>query len=463
MECVVACTFRNNQFRSILCKCFSLEKATAENLEDSMKEIVSEFGKSANCFVTTDGGPNMVAAFKENRAQCFCHSFNTAIRHMGETNGKKCMKYGLTRKERMYISRHFERIKRICAKVRCIRVADFEEWKNEMRECNVDFDMNIPMPETVSPTRWEYMAIQMRWLVKYGNILYRYVLTKGAEGQFPSLVSTLHTLQETAWIIFLLEHSMALLMPSDKPTIHLVIPIRAAIYTILNSEPCTSFKTKEAKVMIKLLRHELEQGCPSTLNYVYRHSCQAATALHPEAAMLVPEELLEVCTASARQLFNDLMNSNDNANAQLRNNHFDDVIKNARSLDIHPISLDDFLDYLRPYPSKLQLKGDDAITILMIDKKCYMRMGRRTVHIANLSTRNKCTVKRKKRAAVVEEGMKGTEVDIEVGEEANGRGRGRGRGTCMSKKRSLDYKRAMKARSGKYRKLSSIRLFTWKN
>ena len=131
-------------------------------------------------------------------------------------------------------------------------------------------------------------------------------------------------------------------MPSDKPTIHLVIPIRAAIYTILNSEPCISFKTKEAKAMKKLLKHELEQGCLSIPNDVYRHYCQAATALHPEAAMLVPEELLEVCTASARQLFSDLMNSNDNANGQLRCNHFDDVIKNARSLDIHPISLDDF-------------------------------------------------------------------------------------------------------------------------
>ena len=77
---------------------------------------------------------------------------NNALKTWNEDDLKKCMKYGLTRKERMYISRHFERIKRICAKVRCIRVADFEEWKNEMRECNVDFDMNIPMPETVSPT-----------------------------------------------------------------------------------------------------------------------------------------------------------------------------------------------------------------------------------------------------------------------------------------------------------------------
>ena len=117
---------------------------------------------------------------------------------------------------------------------------------------------------------------------------------------------------------------------------------------------------------------------------------------------------------SARQLFNDLMNNNDNINGQLRCNHFDDVINNARSLDVHPISLDDFLDYLRPYPSKLQLKGNVAITILMIDKKYYMRMGNKTVHIASLSKKEISTVKRKKRAAVVKEGMRNTEVNTEV-------------------------------------------------
>ena len=154
---------------------------------------------------------------------------------------------------------------------------------------------------------------------------------------------------------------------------------------------------------------------------------------------------------SARQLFNDLMNNNDNINGQLRCNHFDDVINNARSLDVHPISLDDFLDYLRPYPSKLQLKGNVAITILMIDKKYYMRMGNKTVHIASLSKKEISTVKRKKRAAVVKEGMRNTEVNTEVEKEVNGRGRGGG--IHMSKKRSLDYERAMNARSGKMQKV----------
>ena len=67
-----------------------------------------------------------------------------------------------------------------------------------MRNVNLDFDKNIPMPETVSPTRWECMAIQMRWLVRYGHLLHRYVLSNAEIGsQFPNLITTLHTLEET--------------------------------------------------------------------------------------------------------------------------------------------------------------------------------------------------------------------------------------------------------------------------
>ena len=108
-----------------------------------------------------------------------------------------------------------------------------------MGDVNLDFDKNIPMPETVSPTRWECMAIQMRWLVRYGHLLHRYVLSNAEIGsQFPNLITTLHTLEETAWLVFLLEHALKLLAPQDKPTLHLVIPIRTALYTILHTEPC---------------------------------------------------------------------------------------------------------------------------------------------------------------------------------------------------------------------------------
>ena len=147
--------------------------------------------------------------------------------------------------------------------------------------------------------------------------------------------------------------------------------------------------------MRKMLLYELEQGCLSISNDIYRQYCQAATALHPEAAMLVPEELLNVCTTSAKQLFEDLMKSKDYVNSQLPCNYFDDVIKNARKLDIYPVTFNDFIDYLQPYPSKLQLKGEEAITILMTNKKYYMRKGRKTVHIASLTKRTKSIIIRR--------------------------------------------------------------------
>ena len=92
MECLFACVFHNNRFQSILCKCFHVEESTVENLRIGVRVIISEFNFSENCFITTDGGTNMVAAFKESRTPCNCHAVNTVIRHMGEgkwTNGRR--------------------------------------------------------------------------------------------------------------------------------------------------------------------------------------------------------------------------------------------------------------------------------------------------------------------------------------------------------------------------------------
>ena len=199
MECLFACVFHNNRFQSILCKCFHVEESTAENLRIGVREVINEFNLSENCFITTDGGTNMVAAFKENRAPCNCHAINTVIRHMGEGKWKKDeIKYGLTRKEAKCIARHFNQVKAINSKVRGKRRKEFKGWIDEMGDVNLDFDKNIPMPETVSPTRWECMAIQMRWLVRYGHLLHRYVLSNAEIGsQFPNLITTLHTLEET--------------------------------------------------------------------------------------------------------------------------------------------------------------------------------------------------------------------------------------------------------------------------
>ena len=94
----------------------------------------------------------------------------------------------------------------------------------------------------------------MRWLLTYGRLFYRFVFANHLTQEFSYLMGVLHILQETAWLVFLLEHCMSLLMVSDKPTLHLVIPILEGLKTILQSAPCTDFTTDEAKAMIKLIK-----------------------------------------------------------------------------------------------------------------------------------------------------------------------------------------------------------------
>ena len=64
---------------------------------------------------------------------------------------------------------------------------------------------------------------------------------------------------ETVWLIFLLEKAMNGMTPSNKPTLHLVLPIREALSVVVNSEPCTSFKSDEAQAMIKAIQYEINE------------------------------------------------------------------------------------------------------------------------------------------------------------------------------------------------------------
>ena len=106
----------------------------------------------------------------------------------------------------------------------------------------------------------------MRWLLTYGRLFYRFVFANHLTQEFSYLIRVLHILQETAWLVFLLEHCMSLLMVSDKSTLHLVILILEGLKTILQSAPCTDFTTDEAKAMIKLIKlnmFKLSEGCLS--------------------------------------------------------------------------------------------------------------------------------------------------------------------------------------------------------
>ena len=124
-------------------------------------------------------------------------------------------------------------------------------------------------------------------------------------------MGVLHILQETAWLVFLLEYCMSLLMVSDKPTLHLVIPILEGLKTILQSPPCTDFTTDEAKAMIKLIMFELNEGCLSIDKPEYKEYkdyCYIAAYLFPETDNLVTEETLSMAKEKTKEYFDQLYN-----------------------------------------------------------------------------------------------------------------------------------------------------------
>ena len=94
----------------------------------------------------------------------------------------------------------------------------------------------------------------MQWILKYGRLYHRYQLAKNTIQA--ELVKYLKTTEETAWLIFLLEKAMNGMTPSNKPTLHLVLSIREALSVVVNSEPCTSFKSAEVQEMIKAIKYE---------------------------------------------------------------------------------------------------------------------------------------------------------------------------------------------------------------
>ena len=131
----------------------------------------------------------------------------------------------------------------------------------------------------------------MKWVLKYGRLYYRYELAKN-EIQL-ELGKHLTVIRETAWLILLLEKSMNLMTPSNKPTLHLVLSIREALSVVINSEPCISFTSDESRAMIKTIQYELNEGILSIQENEYYRKCMVATALYPFASLIISEETLK--------------------------------------------------------------------------------------------------------------------------------------------------------------------------
>ena len=378
MEVFFVNSFRENSFRSYLFDIYSYESTTAEALQTTANQIKSKLGNKTS-FITTDGGRNNIAAFKQEHAICFCHAINTVINHIvnkPKPHKKNPLKYGLEFKEREVLYNHFFTIHKYCVKIRGQYWKDFSKWVSEYQSVNTDFPGTIPIPETICCTRWIGVSTYMRWLLKYGLLLYRFAFANKLCSQFPGIRNLLDVLEETAWLVFLLEHCMSLLMVSDKPTLHLVIPILEGLKTILTTEPCSGFITAEALAMRKLILYELNEGCLciNKKEYEkYREYCYVALYLFPEADNLVNTvdkyNILTMAESICEKYYNQL-SSEKQEFKDLKCNKWATFKVNIRERDGVCInSYENFLDYLRPAKTRLVFHGVPNIITLFLSKK----------------------------------------------------------------------------------------------
>ena len=368
LEAYVITVFKKNQYHSFLHDIVSYDSTTAEVLSTTVTKIRTELGKRLS-FITTDGASNNKAAFGNNRSICFCHAINTVVTHMMDCSDKRResgVKHGINIEEAQCILAHFGGIRDICTKVRGHMSKEFKEWCSDWKDVNVDFPGSPPLPESFCITRWIGIATEMRWVLQYGYLLYRFSLVQGYTEELKGLFYNLDVLQETAWLIFLLEKCMSLLMVDNKPTFHLVIPILEGIREALSSSPCKEFKHRESKSMMKLILFELDEGALS-LNSpelaAYKKSCMTATALFPEAHKLVSESVLKECENAASEMFNTILKEH-NLDQNTNCNDFDYIIKTLRRKDKYCLKDDDFLNILKPSANALRFRGLSAITKL---------------------------------------------------------------------------------------------------
>lgn len=286
MEVFFATVFKDNVFKSVLIDCVSMDRSASTDLVDKLEMIQKEYNLAASAMITTDGASNNKKAFEDQRAICSAHAISTVIAHMtsncrhysGEKNGVAFEDLKLVRE-------HFRRINTVCTYLTGSKARDYKQFVEAYRFVNTDVEYSKALPERIAPTRWLGVAVQMRWILKHGLLFYRFVISSH-EDKFNWLCSFFAEIEESTYVVFMLERAMNLLTPSNKPTLHLVLPVRETMKKCLQS-----FKpqTEVGMAMKAMLNYELTEGCLTIPKGTYYDYCCAASVLYPGMFSLIPE------------------------------------------------------------------------------------------------------------------------------------------------------------------------------
>ena len=181
-----------------------------------------------NVFISSDEVHSNLKVYGNSRAECNSHKLDNIVRHFiwsaSYPKAKKECRHGWSWEESNSIAKHFEYLGEIFQNVKCQSGLSFQYFLDQFAIRNHDYEELIWLPSLFCEIRWIHIAGQMKWVLKYGRLYYRYELAKNEIQS--ELGKHLTVIRETVWLILLLEKSTNLMTSSNKPTLHLVLSIR---------------------------------------------------------------------------------------------------------------------------------------------------------------------------------------------------------------------------------------------
>ena len=252
--------FHNGKYRSILLDCHPIEDSTARSLENSLKRVRDFYQLDEDVYITTDNASSNVSAFGNHRFRCMAHALNTACSHLTSDTRQDTSTYGLKVKERKKVREYFKTVDTVCSVFRTkSSITELTDWYEEKKSLMTDIQVSIRAPLEPCETRWIEQINNLKWLRKFGVLVYRYLLCGHNHIiDIHQYHSCLVQLPEVLVLINILNNAINLLAPEDEGSFHLVLPVLFKLKVLFNRfEP----KGDIASLIKQSLMYELNSGC----------------------------------------------------------------------------------------------------------------------------------------------------------------------------------------------------------
>lgn len=357
LEAYFLCFFHHNEYKSYLLDCAILEQSTGTSIAKACEEICSFYGLDSRRMVTTDGARNNLKAFQDDRALCNAHAIDGVMKSFIEGKSGKDV---LCKEDLISTKVFLDFISRICSFLRGGEGRCFQEWVKEHSDVNVDCSEAAALPEVVSPTRWIGLSVQLRWMLKYAVLFYRYLISKEMHRQhvWEGYDLFLVQVQELSFLVFSLERGLNLLSYSTKPTLHLVLPVRIALNRIASEYKCV---TDIGTALKKVILYELSKG-KLVLEGEYKQLCMSAVALFPEADRIVDSSTYEECLEVTYERFRKFTTD---AGISLESGYYNDikhVLKSVKEVDERQLDNDWLYSYIKSADDECVIQGCPELT-----------------------------------------------------------------------------------------------------